>query len=104
MDSHPSVCVSLRTRSSRFSLSCHVTLLPLQDGRNPPRRGATSEFCQGISPYCLPVINNFVTPVPPTTKRRDRGTRVTSNGTIRGRRLRSTTAPGGGDANEVIHL
>ncbi|CAL8395718.1 unnamed protein product [Boreogadus saida] len=67
------------------------------DGRNPLKRGITAELCQGVSPYCLPVINNFVTPVPPTTKRRDRGTRVASNGTVRGRRLRSTTTT---DANE----
>ena len=74
---------------------------PLQDDRNPLKRGITAELCQGVSPYCLPVINNFVTPVPPTTKRRDRGTRVTSNGTVRGRRLRSSTTT---DANEVSHL
>uniref|UniRef100_A0A8C5AGK1 Glutamate-rich 3 n=2 Tax=Gadus morhua TaxID=8049 RepID=A0A8C5AGK1_GADMO len=67
------------------------------DDRNPLKRGITAELCQGVSPYCLPVINNFVTPVPPTTKRRDRGTRVTSNGTVRGRRLRSSTTT---DANE----
>ncbi|ROI46672.1 Glutamate-rich protein 3 [Anabarilius grahami] len=44
-----------------------------------------------VSPYRLPVINNYVTPVPPLTKRKERGPRA--NGTLRGRKLRPTTAP-----------
>ncbi|KAG7245789.1 hypothetical protein CRUP_033305 [Coryphaenoides rupestris] len=73
----------------------------LQDSKDPRRRLTTNtEFCRGTSPYCLPVINNFVTPVPPATKRKDRGSRVTPNGTIRGRRLRSTAAPNGADFHE----
>ncbi|KAL0186904.1 hypothetical protein M9458_018574, partial [Cirrhinus mrigala] len=44
-----------------------------------------------VSPYRLPVINNYVTPVPPLTKKKERGPRV--NGTLRGRKLRPTTAP-----------
>ncbi|XP_064789011.1 glutamate-rich protein 3 [Oncorhynchus masou masou] len=55
-----------------------------------------TEFSRGISPYRLPVINNFVTPVPPPTKRKERGGfKGTPNGTFRGRRLRPTTAPSG---------
>ncbi|XP_055718117.1 glutamate-rich protein 3 isoform X2 [Salvelinus fontinalis] len=55
-----------------------------------------TEFSHGISPYRLPVINNFVTPVPPPTKRKERGGfKGTPNGTFRGRRLRPTTAPSG---------
>uniref|UniRef100_A0A4W5R1T4 DUF4590 domain-containing protein n=1 Tax=Hucho hucho TaxID=62062 RepID=A0A4W5R1T4_9TELE len=55
-----------------------------------------TEFSRGISPYRLPVINNFVTPVPPPTKRKARGSfKGTPNGTFRGRRLRPTTAPSG---------
>ncbi|AWP10997.1 putative glutamate-rich protein 3 [Scophthalmus maximus] len=52
----------------------------------------TTETSNGISPYCLPVINNFVTPVPPATKRKERGVKVTPSATLRGRRLRPTTA------------
>ncbi|KAF5886214.1 glutamate-rich protein 3, partial [Clarias magur] len=48
-----------------------------------------SDFSSSVSPYRLPVINNFVTPVPPL-KRREK----VQNGTLRGRRLRPTTAPG----------
>ncbi|GCB75532.1 hypothetical protein scyTo_0019778 [Scyliorhinus torazame] len=42
-----------------------------------------------MSPYRLPVINNYVTPVPPPPRKREK------NGTLRGRRLRPTTAPNG---------
>ncbi|XP_070765604.1 glutamate-rich protein 3 [Enoplosus armatus] len=64
------------------------------------RRLTTMEASRGISPYCLPVINNFVTPVPPATKRKERGVKVTPGGTLRGRRLRPTTASSGADVNE----
>uniref|UniRef100_UPI0037E8A243 glutamate-rich protein 3 n=1 Tax=Semicossyphus pulcher TaxID=241346 RepID=UPI0037E8A243 len=64
------------------------------------RRFNTMEASHGISPYCLPVINNFVTPVPPPTKRRERGLKVTPSGTLRGRRLRPTTASSGADITE----
>ncbi|XP_038572917.1 glutamate-rich protein 3 [Micropterus salmoides] len=61
------------------------------------RRLTTMEASRGISPYCLPVINNFVTPVPPATKR---VVKVIPSGTLRGRRLRPTTATSGADVNE----
>ncbi|XP_047230807.1 glutamate-rich protein 3 [Girardinichthys multiradiatus] len=48
-----------------------------------------------VSPFCLPVINNFVTPVPPVGKKNDRGVKVTPSSTMRGRRLRPTTASSG---------
>ncbi|XP_043102943.1 glutamate-rich protein 3 isoform X2 [Puntigrus tetrazona] len=51
----------------------------------------TTDFSSTVSPYRLPVINNYVTPVPPLTKKKDRGPRT--NGTLRGRKLRPTTAP-----------
>uniref|UniRef100_A0A3B5K5I5 Glutamate-rich 3 n=1 Tax=Takifugu rubripes TaxID=31033 RepID=A0A3B5K5I5_TAKRU len=35
------------------------------------RRLTGLEASRGISPYCLPVINTFVTPVPPPTKRKE---------------------------------
>uniref|UniRef100_A0A8D3E9W1 DUF4590 domain-containing protein n=1 Tax=Scophthalmus maximus TaxID=52904 RepID=A0A8D3E9W1_SCOMX len=61
----------------------------------------TTETSNGISPYCLPVINNFVTPVPPATKRKERGVKVTPSATLRGRRLRPTTATcGAADVSE----
>jgi len=66
------------------------------------RRLTTTEPSRGISPYCLPVVNNFVTPVPPATKRKERGSKVTTSGALRGRRLRPTTASSGADVSEVF--
>lgn len=66
------------------------------------RRLTTMEASHGISPYCLPVINNFVTPVPPATKRKERGAKVTQSSTLRGRRLRPTTGSSGVDITEVF--
>ncbi|KAF7658121.1 hypothetical protein LDENG_00017220 [Lucifuga dentata] len=68
------------------------------------RRVTTMEFPRGISPYCLPVINNFVTPVPPTTKKKDRGAKVATSGSIRDRRLHHTTASNGNDISEESHM
>ncbi|XP_062308441.1 glutamate-rich protein 3 isoform X1 [Osmerus eperlanus] len=61
-----------------------------------------TEFSRGISPYRLPVINNFVTPVPPSIKRKDRGLKGTPSGTLRGRRLRPTTAPCGPEESPML--
>ncbi|XP_028259892.1 glutamate-rich protein 3 [Parambassis ranga] len=68
------------------------------------RRLTPVEASHGISPYCLPVINNFVTPVPPAKKRRERGVKVSPSSTIRGRRLRPTTATSGADVNEDLPM
>ncbi|KAM9797586.1 glutamate-rich protein 3 isoform 2-T2 [Syngnathus typhle] len=57
----------------------------------------------GVSPYCLPVINNFVTPLPPATKKKNRGPGCNPSGTpsLRGgRRLRPATTFSAVDANE----
>lgn len=66
------------------------------------RRLTRMETSRGISPYCLPVINNFVTPVPPATKRRDRGVKPAPSTLVRGRRLRTTTSFSGADISEVL--
>ena len=68
------------------------------------RRLTAMETSNDISPYRLPVINNFVvTPVPPATKRKERGLKVTpgGGGMLRGRRLRPTTATSGANITEV---
>nr|XP_034979545.1 glutamate-rich protein 3 isoform X2 [Zootoca vivipara] len=49
------------------------------------------DYSAGISPYRLPVVNNFVVPTPPPP-RSDK-----KSGTLRGRRFRPTTAPNGLD-------
>uniref|UniRef100_A0A673AD39 Glutamate-rich 3 n=1 Tax=Sphaeramia orbicularis TaxID=375764 RepID=A0A673AD39_9TELE len=97
-----STTASLR-RSSPYRLheSSNENVPPFNStmDKESRRRMTTMEAC-GVSPYCLPVINNFVTPVPPTTKRRERGVKVTQSGTLRGRRLRPTTASSGADITE----
>ncbi|XP_058494518.1 glutamate-rich protein 3 [Solea solea] len=72
----------------------------LFNGTESRRCLTTKETSNGVSPYCLPVINNFVTPVPPATKRKERAVKVTPSGTLRGRRLRPTTATSVADVNE----
>lgn len=67
----------------------------------PHSRLSRTEAPHGISPYCLPVINNFVTPVPPATKRKERAVKVAPSCTLRGRRLRPTTSFSGSDVSEV---
>lgn len=64
------------------------------------RRLTGLEASRGISPYCLPVINTFVTPVPPPTKRKEMGVKVTPSSAHRGRRLRLSTLTGA-KVNEV---
>nr|AAI33136.1 Zgc:158613 protein [Danio rerio] len=59
--------------------------------RDAVRHLTAMDFTSTVSPYRLPVINNYVTPVPPLTKKKERGPRA--NGTVRGRKLRPTTAP-----------
>ncbi|XP_016301609.1 glutamate-rich protein 3-like, partial [Sinocyclocheilus anshuiensis] len=59
--------------------------------RDAVKQLTTTDFSSTVSPYRLPVINNYVTPVPPLTKKKERGQRA--NGTLRGRKLRPTTAP-----------
>ncbi|XP_060736887.1 glutamate-rich protein 3 [Tachysurus vachellii] len=56
--------------------------------RDVMRHLTLTDFSSSVSPYRLPVINNFVTPVPPPRKKDN-----IQNGTLRGRRLRPTTAP-----------
>ncbi|XP_041133381.1 glutamate-rich protein 3 [Polyodon spathula] len=63
--------------------------------REARRHITSTDFASGISPYRLPVINNYVTPVPPPTQKRDITFKGTSNGMRRGRKLRPTTAPNG---------
>ncbi|KAJ8406304.1 hypothetical protein AAFF_G00305350 [Aldrovandia affinis] len=61
------------------------------------------EFSCGISPYRLPVINNYITPVPPSTKRKER-VPTTLPTKDQGRSLRPTTAPNGPAVTKAVHL
>uniref|UniRef100_A0A3P9A727 DUF4590 domain-containing protein n=2 Tax=Esox lucius TaxID=8010 RepID=A0A3P9A727_ESOLU len=71
--------------------------------KEPRRQVTVTESSPGVSPYRLPVINNFVTPVPPPPKKKERGGfKGTPTGTLRGRRLRPTTAPNGLNMTEDL--
>ncbi|MFT7818962.1 glutamate-rich protein 3 isoform X1 [Arapaima gigas] len=61
--------------------------------RDGVRHVTVGKFSTGISPYRLPVINNFITPVPPPSKRKARSFKSAPNESMRGRKLRPTTAP-----------
>ncbi|XP_065102758.1 glutamate-rich protein 3 isoform X2 [Paramisgurnus dabryanus] len=92
-----SATTSLRRTSPRYRRrdreSSNDTDQPLSYmlDRDTMRHTTVTDFSSTVSPYRLPVINNYVTPVPPLTKKKDRGVRL--NGTHRGRKLRPTTAP-----------
>nr|XP_055023678.1 glutamate-rich protein 3 isoform X3 [Misgurnus anguillicaudatus] len=92
-----SATTSLRRTSPRYRRrqrdSSNETDQPLSYmlDRDTIRHTTLTDFSSTVSPYRLPVINNYVTPVPPLTKKKDRGARL--NGTHRGRKLRPTTAP-----------
>ncbi|XP_037391836.1 glutamate-rich protein 3 isoform X1 [Pygocentrus nattereri] len=93
---------SLKRNSSRHrhqdssNETDHPFSSPLE--RDAARHLTLTDFSSTVSPYRLPVINNFVTPVPPLTKRKEKGPKA--NGTLRGRRLRPTTAPSAADTQE----
>lgn len=66
------------------------------------RRLTGLEASRGISPYCLPVINTFVTPVPPPTKRKELEVKVAPSSAHRGRRLRPSNLTAA-KVNEVLN-
>ncbi|KAG8437174.1 hypothetical protein GDO86_008028, partial [Hymenochirus boettgeri] len=53
----------------------------------------TVDYSVGISPYRLPIINNFVMPAPPTQRKPPKQLKQTLSTSSRGRRFRPTTAP-----------
>ncbi|XP_032638023.1 glutamate-rich protein 3 isoform X4 [Chelonoidis abingdonii] len=53
------------------------------------------DYSAGLSPYQLPIINNYVIPVPPPPQKGDKNIKGVRHGTSRGRRFRPTTAPNG---------
>ncbi|KAM7162960.1 glutamate-rich protein 3 [Macrochelys suwanniensis] len=55
----------------------------------------TVDYSDGLSPYQLPIINNYVIPVPPPPQKGDKNIKGVRHGTSRGRRFRPTTAPNG---------
>ncbi|XP_072199485.1 glutamate-rich protein 3 [Excalfactoria chinensis] len=62
--------------------------------RSGLRLMSSMEYVTGKSPYRLPVINNYLIPVPPPTPQNgDRSVKEVRNGMFRRRRFRPTAAP-----------
>ncbi|XP_039339149.1 glutamate-rich protein 3 isoform X7 [Mauremys reevesii] len=78
-------------------------LLELEHDHQFPNGGEKSmmrlmnsvDYSGGLSPYQLPIINNYVIPVPPPPQKGDKNIKGVRHGTSRGRRFRPTTAPNG---------
>lgn len=66
----------------------------LQGEKSGLRLKNSMEYVTGTSPYQLPVINNYVIPVPPPPLQKgDKSITAVRNGVHRGRRYHPTTAP-----------
>uniref|UniRef100_A0A452GQU8 DUF4590 domain-containing protein n=1 Tax=Gopherus agassizii TaxID=38772 RepID=A0A452GQU8_9SAUR len=95
---YPTAGSTLRT-SSRSKQK----LLELEHDHQFPNGGEKSmmrlmnsvDYSPGLSPYQLPIINNYVIPVPPPPQKGDKNVKGVRHGTSRGRRFRPTTAPNG---------
>ncbi|KAM9128791.1 glutamate-rich protein 3 [Pangshura tecta] len=78
-------------------------LLELEHDHQFPNGGEKSmmrlmnsvDYSAGLSPYQLPIINNYVIPVPPPPQKGDKNIKGVRHGTSGGRRFRPTTAPNG---------
>nr|XP_048717417.1 glutamate-rich protein 3 isoform X5 [Caretta caretta] len=55
----------------------------------------SGDYSAGLSPYQLPIINNYMIPVPPPPQKGDKNIKGVRHGTSRGRRFCPTTAPNG---------
>lgn len=94
------------TRTTNPVLFSNLSLIGLfflsQMDKKPRRHLTTIEAIHNISPHCLPVINNFVTPVPPVTKKKQNGVKVPPSSTVRARRLRPYTSSSGADVSPSL--
>ncbi|XP_038601873.1 glutamate-rich protein 3 isoform X2 [Tachyglossus aculeatus] len=85
--------VPKRTSGFRSKTSARESHPPFPSGGHKDVRFLNSTgFSNRTSPYQLPIINNFMVPVPPPPKT-DNVIKRTRPGMLRGRRFRPTTAP-----------
>ncbi|XP_066481153.1 glutamate-rich protein 3 isoform X2 [Tiliqua scincoides] len=91
-ESTPKATSSSRSKFSAFEKEHHFA----SGERGVFRHMYSMDFSTTISPYRLPIINNYVIPVPPPPPKNDKNTNM-KFGTSRGRRFRPTTAPNGLD-------
>nr|XP_056700734.1 glutamate-rich protein 3 [Euleptes europaea] len=83
--------------SSRPKFSTYETehLFASEGERGLLRPMHSTDYSSGISPYQLPIINNYVIPVPPPPPKSEKTINVMKLVSSRGRRYRPTTAPNG---------
>ncbi|XP_074859455.1 glutamate-rich protein 3 isoform X2 [Carettochelys insculpta] len=95
---HPTVGSTAKTSSrsrQKFLELEHNHQFPRGGEKRMLRSMNSVDYSAGLSPYQLPIINNYVIPVPPPTQKRDKNLKGASYGTARGRRFRPTTASDG---------
>ncbi|KFZ64500.1 Uncharacterized protein C1orf173, partial [Antrostomus carolinensis] len=97
---HSCAAVGSVPKTSSSKQKCNVLENDQQFASRGERSGLrlmnSVEYVTGISPYQLPVINNYEIPVPPPSLQKgDRSINTVRNRTSRGRRFRPTTAPNG---------
>ncbi|KAM6199906.1 glutamate-rich protein 3 [Sarcoramphus papa] len=85
-------------KTSSSKQKCHALEQDQQFASGGERSGLrlmnSMEYVTGVSPYQLPVISNYVIPVPPPPlQKEDKSINAVRNGMPRGRRFRPTTAP-----------
>ncbi|XP_035189290.1 glutamate-rich protein 3, partial [Oxyura jamaicensis] len=97
---HSCAVVGSVPKTSSSKQKCHVLENDQQlasGGEKTELRLMNSiEYVTGKSPYRLPVINNYVIPVPPPPLQKgDKSVKATRSGMPRGRRFRPPTTPNG---------
>uniref|UniRef100_A0A8C3IH55 Glutamate rich 3 n=1 Tax=Chrysemys picta bellii TaxID=8478 RepID=A0A8C3IH55_CHRPI len=85
---------SSRSKQKLLELE-HDHQFPNGGEKNMMRLMNSVDYSAGLSPYQLPIINNYVIPVPPPPQKGDKNIKGVRHGTSRGRRFRPTTAPNG---------
>ncbi|KFP32982.1 Uncharacterized protein C1orf173, partial [Colius striatus] len=94
------ICAAVGTvsKASSSKQKCHALGHDQQFAtggeRSALRHMSSVEYVTGVSPYQLPIISNYVIPVPPPPPQKgDKGVNAVRNGMARARRFRPITAP-----------
>ncbi|XP_044296799.1 glutamate-rich protein 3 isoform X3 [Varanus komodoensis] len=93
-ESAPKAALSSRSKFLTLEKEHHLASGGDKGVLNPMR---SMDYSTGISPYRLPIINNYVTPIPPLLPPKSENINAMKGVTLRGRRFRPTTAPNGLD-------
>ncbi|XP_043376056.1 glutamate-rich protein 3 isoform X7 [Dermochelys coriacea] len=85
---------SSRSKQKLLELE-HDHQFPSGGDKSMMRLMNSGDYSAGLSPYQLPIINNYMIPVPPPPQKGDKNIKGVRHGTSRRRRFRPTTAPNG---------